>query len=261
MIVPDSIRMYDMDVANVTFDEMCEFLDERIRHRIPGFLVTPNVDHVCMFAKNPRFAEAYKRSCLAIPDGQPIMWSSKIFGMPLKQKLSGSDMVWAMSEFAAKNGHSIFLLGGHEGTAAQSAEVLKKTYPGLQVAGVNCPPMGFDKDPKQLQSVIDHLKKAKPDICYVALGAPKQELFMSHYMETTGIPASIGIGGSFDFVSGRTKRAPVWVQNSGFEWFWRLSMEPRRLWRRYLIDDLIFFHLFFQEIRTRMRRTLLWFTR
>ncbi|PCJ56741.1 MAG: hypothetical protein COA73_11700 [Candidatus Hydrogenedentota bacterium] len=258
---PDTVDLFRINVANATYEEFCNYLDYRIQNRLPGFIVTPNVDHVCMFHRNGRFHEAYERAFIAIPDGTPLMWSAKIFGTPLKQKLSGSDMVPALSEFAARKGYSVFFLGGHPGTAEKSAVALQEQYPGLQVAGVNCPPMGFDTDPKALQAVIDHLIKAKPDICFVALGAPKQEYFMSHYLDVTGIPASIGIGGSFDFVCGRTKRAPKWVQNSGFEWLWRLSMEPRRLWRRYLVDDLIFFHLFFNEIRTRVRGKILWFTR
>ena len=255
-IAPQSAEIFNIRLSRVSLEDVKRIFADRIERRIPGFVVTPNVDHVCLCYHNPRFREAYSRAFLHFTDGTPVLWAARLFGEEIPEKLSGSDMLPVLSEWAAMQGYSIFLLGGTPGTADKSAEVLRERFPGLRIAGVNCPPYGFEDDPRKIQEVIDHLRAARPDICFVGLGAPKQELFMNHYRDAAGVPVMMGVGGSFDFVAGRTRRAPGWIQDLGVEWLWRLSMDPRRLWRRYLVDDMVFFKLLYLEFNRRLRRFL-----
>lgn len=245
----DSAHLFDITITNLTFGDVCDRLRNHIDADRRGFIVTPNVNHVCLCYRNATFRDAYKDAFLALPDGIPILWASRLFGVPLKAKLSGSDMVPKLCAFAAENGYSVFFFGGAEGTADKSAQIMKERHPNLIVAGTACPPFGFEKDPAKLDAAIQEVRDAAPGICFVALGSPKQELFMQRHFQQMGANVSIGIGAAFDFISGRVKRAPLWMQHAGLEWLWRLMQEPRRLWRRYLVEDLVFFKLLWREFR------------
>ena len=242
-----SVTLFGMTISNITLEEALGDMSRQIVSREPGYIVTPNVDHVIEFQNNSEFREAYKNAFLVLPDGVPILWAGKLLKKPLKQKISGSDLVYWLSEHAAQHGYRVYFMGGAEGVAEEAAQILQTMYPGLQIAGFCCPPIGFDKDPVKNQEVIDGIRDARTDICFVALGAPKQDVWSYKYCQATGAPIHIGVGGSFDFVAGRTRRAPEWMQRSGLEWFWRLMQEPRRLAHRYLIRDIGFFALLWRE--------------
>ena len=246
-----SVTLFGMTISNITLEEALCDMQRQITAREPGYIVTPNVDHVIEFKNNPEFRKAYHDAFLVLADGVPILWSSKLLKKPLKQKISGSDLVYWLSEYAAQQGYRVYFMGGAEGVAEEAAGVLQKTYPGLQVAGWCCPPLGFDRDPVKNQDVIDQIRASKADICFVALGAPKQDVWSYRHHQATGVPVHIGVGGSFDFVAGRTRRAPKWMQKHGFEWFWRLMQEPRRLAYRYLVRDTAIIPLIWREWRAK----------
>lgn len=245
----DSAELFGITFASLTFDEVYEKLQERIDAGRIGFIVTPNVDHVCNFSRDRAFREIYLKAFMALPDGVPIIWASRMFGKPLKEKLSGSDLVPKLCAYAEKRGHSVYFFGGAPGRADESAAAMKARHPDLIIAGTDCPPWGFDKNPAQLAEAVAKIKAVKPTFLFVALGSPKQEYFMHGNGEEMGALVSIGIGGAFDFLSGRVRRAPVWMQQVGLEWLWRLLHEPRRLWKRYLVDDIVFFKLLWLEFR------------
>lgn len=248
----DAVTMFGMTINNVTLDEVFQAVSRQIRTREPGYILTPNVDHVCEFQENREFRDAYQNGFLVLTDGVPILWLSKLLGKPIKQKISGSDLVYWLTEYAAQNGYSIFLLGAEEGIAQRAGEILQERYPGLKIAGSYSPPMGFDKDPEKVAESVGIVRDAKPDICYVALGAPKQDLWSYRHYKETGVPVHIGIGASLNFVTGDTKRAPRWMQLCCLEWVWRIGQDPRRLAKRYLVRDLQFIPLVWREIwRTR----------
>jgi N-acetylglucosaminyldiphosphoundecaprenol N-acetyl-beta-D-mannosaminyltransferase len=151
-----------------------------------------------------------------------------------------------LCETAAASGKTVYFLGGSPGAASCTASRLSKDLPRLNVVGVDCPPNGFLEDPDECNRVADRIESAKPDLLFVGLGAPKQEYWIERYAH---LPAKVmmGIGGSFEFVAGFRRRAPLVVQKVGFEWLWRLCMEPRRLWKRYLIGNSIFLFLVFRQ--------------
>jgi len=213
-----------------------------------GYVVTPNVDHICLLQHDTTFQEVYRDAFLAIPDSTPLMWASRLLGKTLREKISGSDLIYSLSEHAAKRGHRVFFLGGVDQSVAEdTAGRLKALYPELTISGAYSPPFGFDKDPSKVAEIEETLRAAAPDICFTALGAPRQDYWNSRVCETCRIPVMLGVGGAFDFVTGRKRRASPILQKAGLEWAWRLCLEPRRLWRRYLVRDSYFFWLLFVE--------------
>lgn len=246
---PESVTLFGIKISNLDFEGACNRLEEGIASKTSGFVVTPNVDHVCKCYRMPAFREMYGRATLVFPDGVPIMWASRLLRRPLRNKLSGSDMVPRLCAFAAEKGYSVFFFGGSPGTCEQAAHRMKTEYPALRVAGTYCPEFGFENKPEQLDAAVEAVRSSGADLCFIALGTPKQEFFMDqHHAEMNTI--LMGVGGTFDFLSGRVRRAPGWMQRAGLEWFWRLMLEPRRLWRRYLWEDLGFIKILLHELVT-----------
>lgn len=243
------VELFGIRMASTSLHGLLTAVDQRIASGEPAYIVTPNVDHVVRYHDDPRFRKVYDEAWLRLPDGTPIMWVARWLGRPLRQKLSGSDLIYWLSEHAACRGYRVFLFGAADGVASATASILEARFPGLTVCGTYSPPMGFMDNPEEREKAIARLKETQPDICFVALGAPNQECWMREVLTACSIPIQIGIGASFDFVTGRRKRAPVRLQRMGLEWLWRLVHEPRRLGRRYLVDDLPFFPILWREWR------------
>jgi N-acetylglucosaminyldiphosphoundecaprenol N-acetyl-beta-D-mannosaminyltransferase len=170
----------------------------------------------------------------------PIVWAcNRYIGMTVP-RIAGVDLIEDVCRRGAANGLRVFLLGGRPETARTTAEVLCARYPGLEIAGVSCPPFGFETRQETLAPVLAAIAASKPHILFVGLGAPKQEFFIAKHVRPLRIPIAIGIGGSFEILSGCILRAPQWMQTTGLEWAFRLGQEPRRLWKRYLIGNIEF---------------------
>ena len=243
----NKIKICGVQINNVNFTETIRAVDELVHKKSRAFIVTPNIDHIVRLQKDFEFKKIYEEAALVLPDGMPILWAAKYLGTPLKEKVSGSDLFTKLCEISAKKEYKLFFLGGRECAAAKAADVLKTKYPGVQIVGAYYPSFGFEDDEAENMKIVEMIREAKPDILFVGLGAPKQEKWIYKYKDQHQAPVSIGIGVSFEFVSGMVKRAPVWMQKFGFEWLWRLMMEPKRLWKRYLIDDPVFFWLVLKQ--------------
>jgi len=243
----EALTLFGMPMNNVSLSELLIAFSKQIEAGEQGYVVTPNVDHVVEFEKNADFRAAYHNARYVLADGVPILWAGKLFGKPIKEKISGSDLIYWLSEYAAEKGYSIFLLGAQEGVADAAAKVLVEKYPGLKIAGTHSPSLGFEKDEESNNKVVQLVRDSGADICFVALGAPKQDLWSWRYHEQTGAKLCLGVGASFDFVAGRVKRAPVWMQRVGLEWTWRIMQEPVRMGKRYLIRDSRFLVLLWRE--------------
>jgi N-acetylglucosaminyldiphosphoundecaprenol N-acetyl-beta-D-mannosaminyltransferase len=214
-------------------------LDELDRGR-GGWVVTPNLDHLLRTTRDREFRELYSEATLRVVDGQILVWALALQRTPVPERVAGSDLISTLSEGAAARSRSVFLLGGNPGTAAKAAEVLKQRYPGLVVAGTECPPMGFDRDALAMARLSRRIHAAKPDIVFVALGSPKQELVIRHLRHDRPEAWWLGVGISFSFLAGEVQRAPRWMQRCGLEWLHRVGQEPGRLFRRYFVDGLPF---------------------
>jgi N-acetylglucosaminyldiphosphoundecaprenol N-acetyl-beta-D-mannosaminyltransferase len=207
-----------------------------------GWVVTPNVDFLERSDRDPGFRALLRAASVSVPDGMPLVWVARMAGMPVRERVAGSDLISSLSAAAAGRGLSVFLLGGSEGTAEAAARVLAERHPQLRIAGWMCPPFGYETDELELRRISSALGAARPDIVFVGLGSPKSELLIASLQLTHRSALSstwwMGVGVSFSFLCGEIERAPVALQRLGLEWAHRLWKEPRRLAGRYLLRDL-----------------------
>lgn len=232
------INFLNIKVDNLTMSEAIERIDKLILKKKPSYVVTPNVDHIVKLESDIEFQEVYRDADLILTDGMPLVWISKLKGSPIKEKVSGSDLFPKICELSAIKGYRIFLLGAAEGIADKAACKLREKYRNLNIIGSYSPSFGFENSPEEINKIIEIINKAKPDILAVGLGAPKQEKFLHKYKDELNVPVSLAIGATIDFEAGNIKRAPRWMQNAGLEWSYRLLKEPKRMFKRYIIDDL-----------------------
>jgi len=203
-----------------------------------GFIHTINLDLLRRLTGEPEYIACCRAPTIRTADGMPLVWASRLQRTPLPERVSGSSLIWSLSEAAAQRDRSVFLLGGAPGTAAKTAELLSERFRGLRVAGMCTPSLERGADPR-IQQVRQQLLSAKPDIVYVALGTPKQEEVIDALRNSLPTCWWVGVGIAFSFVAGEVRRAPRWMQQSGLEWFHRLLQEPR-LAKRYAIDCVPF---------------------
>jgi len=231
----------DVSIDNLSMAQVEDRVVDIITRGERGYIVTPNASHVVLFQKDQEFKEAYEKASLILPDGMSIMLCSKIIGKPLHEKITGVDLVFRLSSLAVKARYSVYLLGAEDWVIAETSRVLKERFPGLEIAGYH---HGYSEND---QEVIDEINKAAPDILFIGLGFPNQEKWISKHLEDLDINVAVCIGGVFDVISGKIKRAPRWMQGACMEWLWRLMQEPRRLWRRYLFGNSEFIFLVIKE--------------
>jgi N-acetylglucosaminyldiphosphoundecaprenol N-acetyl-beta-D-mannosaminyltransferase len=205
-----------------------------------GWVVTPNLDILRRLVRDDSFRRLTEEATLMVADGMPLLWAARLQGTALPGRVAGSDLISSLSEAAAEAGRSIYLLGGAPGTAQTAARTLQDRHPNLKVCGTYCPEMGFEHNAREKEKTIDHVVGANPDIVFVALGSPKQEALIRQLRMRRPQAWYLGVGISFSFLSGEVRRAPRWMQRIGLEWFHRLTQEPRRLAKRYLVDGLPF---------------------
>ena len=230
------IKFMNTEIDNLTMKETLIAIDKLIKKNQNAYVVTPNVDHIIQLEQGGELVEVYKNADLILTDGKPLIWISKLYGTPIKEKISGSDLFPRLCSLSAKKGYKMFFLGAAEGVAEKAAKNLTKRFNGLHVVGTYSPPLGFEKNDDEVQKIIKIIKEADPHILIVALGCPKQELFILHHREELGVPVSLGLGASLDFEAGNIKRAPKWMADHGLEWLFRITQDPGRLIKRYWND-------------------------
>ncbi len=247
------LRLGLLHIDPVTFTGALDAIEALVSARKGGSVFTPNVDHVVNVEADPHFCEAYAAASLSLVDGTPLLWASRLLGEPLPEKISGSDLVRPLMQRAAQRGWRVYLLGAGPGVAQEAAGVLEREL-GVNVVGVDSPriaarPGGVDESAQALE----RLRAARPDLVLVAFGSPKQELWIHAHAQALAPAVAVAVGASLDFVAGRVKRAPAWMSRAGLEWLYRLAQEPRRLWRRYLVNDPKFAAILLRSLR-RARR-------
>ena len=245
-----------MPLDALVFEQAVDQLMQLARGERNAYAVTANVDHIVRFVGSPEVRALYTEADLVLADGMPVVWASRALGTPLPERVAGSDLFPAMCARAADLGLSVFFLGGSPGSADRAAHVLQERHPSLRIAGICCPPYGFEDDPAEAQRVVQTVHDAHPDILFVGLGSPKQERWIVAHREIAGAKLSIGVGISFSFLCGDVARAPRWMRRVGLEWLHRFAQEPRRLWKRYLVRDPIFAWLVLRALLRRRRRRM-----
>ncbi len=220
-----------------------------------GWVLTPNLGIMQQIDRSVTTRQLVRGADLILADGAPVVWASRLQGTPLPQTVPGSSLIYSLAAGAAKRGVSVFLLGGNPGVPEVAAERLRERYPDLTVVGAFSPPFGFEDEPGELRRIREALDLTRPDIVFVGLGFPKQERLIA--LLRPHLPATwfLGVGIALSFAAGDLDRAPVVFQRLGLEWLYRLAQEPRRLYRRYLIEGLPFAgRLFGRALADRVRR-------
>lgn len=242
-------------IDNITMEQAMDEIVFMAKNGKNQLVVSPNVDNMVRLEEDQEFRKIYDKADLVLTDGQPIIWFSKFFGEKIKEKISGSDLSIKLCGKAAENNLSIFLLGAAEGVGEAAAKRMKETYKGLEIAGIYSPKMGFENDPQELDKIVNLINEADPDLLYLGLGSPKQEKFFISCKDRLNVPVALALGASIDFMAGEKRRAPVWMSNVGLEWLYRLCQEPKRLFKRYLVDDMRFFKYVFRYMKEENKKS------
>ena len=224
-------------INNIDMVETLKEIDNMISSGRKNYVVAINVDVVMKIEKDEYLKEIIDNADLVLVDGKPLVWIAKWQNHPVKANISGSDLVPLLCERATQNGHSIFIIGGKDGIAKQAKRKLEKEIIGINIVGTYAPPFGFEKDEQELDKINKIITDAHPDILIACFGCPKQEKWIYENYQRYDAKVSVCAGATVDFIAGNVKRAPRWMSNCGLEWFYRFLMEPRRLFKRYFIDD------------------------
>ena len=218
-----------------------------------GWIVTPNLDHLRLASLDPGLRGLIAGADLAVADGMPLIWASRLLGDPLPERVPGSGLIWDLCEDAGRNGHSVLLVGGAGAAGGRAAAVIAARYSGLERCSHLPLPMGFrPEDPGLVEPIREAVAASGADLVFVGLGFPKQERLIAALRPALPGAWFAGVGISLSFVAGEVRRAPEWVQTLGLEWVHRLAQEPRRLARRYLLHGLPFaVRLFRHALRRR----------
>ena len=230
-------------VNNVDMCEAIQAIENMIDGNKKSYVVAINVDVVIKIEKDTYLKQITDNADMVLVDGKPLVWIAKWYKKPVRAKISGSDLVPLLCEKAAKKGYSIFIIGGKEGVADRAKENLEKSISGINIVGTYAPPLGFEKDEVERQRINQMISKVCPDLLIVCLGCPKQEMWIYENYQKYDAKVSICAGATVDFLAGSVSRAPKWMSEHGFEWFYRFMMEPKRMFKRYFIDDIKVFKI------------------
>ena len=225
-------------VNNVDMNEALSAIDEMIASGKKSYVVAINVDVVMKIEDDPHLKKVVDESDMVLVDGKPLIWISKWHGNPVKAKISGSDLVPLLCERARDKGYSIFIIGGKDGIAEQAKKRLEDNLPGIKIVGTYAPPFGFEKDEVEIRKINSMISEAHPDILITCFGCPKQEKWIYENYQKYDAKVSICAGATVDFLAGNVNRAPRWMSEHGLEWFYRFLQEPKRMFKRYFIDDV-----------------------
>ncbi|MCL5795282.1 MAG: WecB/TagA/CpsF family glycosyltransferase, partial [Patescibacteria group bacterium] len=254
----DKIQILDININLVDIKQAIDIIDGFIKSKKPHQICTVNPEYIMAAQKDVEFKKIINNADLCVPDGAGLIWASKFIeksrvesrestsqkstssdqrlaSSVLTQRVTGIDLIWKLAQTGESKGYKFYFLGGKPGVAEQAALILKTKYPNLKIVGISegqsefpQANIKFNKD-NFAKKLVAKIKALSPDILLVAYGAPKQDKFIAKFKKELNVPAMIGVGGSFDFISGRIKRAPKWMQKTGLEWLFRLFIEPKRL--------------------------------
>lgn len=243
--------MFGLKFNNLNMPESINAIDKIIqenrKNMAASVLVTPNVDHIVNINKDSEFKEIYQRATLTLVDGAPVFFASRLLKKPLKAKVSGADLVPKIFELANRKNYTVFIFGSRDGIPQMAIDKVNQ-MPNYSVdIDYYSPPFGFESDAKEVEKGINKIKEFSPDILLVSLGSPKGERFIFENYKRLNVPISLQIGAAIDFLAGTVKRAPVWMQRVGLEWFYRFSQEPKRMYKRYFINDPYFLVILLKE--------------
>ena len=234
----EKVQFLNTYVNNVTMDETIAEIDNLVSKKKKSYIVAINVDVVIKIEKDSKLKKVTDEADMVLIDGKPLIWISKWHKQPIKEKVSGSDLVPALCGHAAKQGYSVFIIGGKDGVAEKAKQNLQSQYDGINIVGTYSPPFGFENDNSELLKINNMITACHPDILIVCFGCPKQEKWIYDHYKDYDATVSVCAGATVDFLAGNVKRAPKWMSNHGLEWLYRFFQEPKRMFKRYFVDDM-----------------------
>jgi N-acetylglucosaminyldiphosphoundecaprenol N-acetyl-beta-D-mannosaminyltransferase len=234
------VSLAGVELDALTSEQLIAYVLASLRDGRGGSVMTPNLDHLRQYRQNPEVRPLFHAASLVVADGKPLVWASHIQGTPLPGRVAGSELILSVTEAAAGSCLRLFLVGGAPGTAERASDVLANRFPGIDLVGVCFPPFGFERDLAEVTAIVNAIKAASPDLVYVGLPFPMADRLILRLREVLPEAWFFALGVSFSFVAGDLRRAPQWMQASGVEWLHRLASEPRRLFRRYLVQGVPF---------------------
>lgn len=238
------VNILGVGISAINMDMALHTIEGWIARCEPHYVCVTGVHGVMESQRDATLRRIHNAAGLVTPDGMPLVWTSRALGLRHVQRVYGPDLMLAVCERSAMQGYRHFLYGGAPGVADKLASCLRCLFPGIAIAGTYCPPFR-SLTPAEDLAVVEQLNTVQPDIVWVGLSTPKQERWMATHVQRLRAPVLIGVGAAFDFLAGVKRQAPRWMQHSGLEWLFRLMLEPRRLWRRYLINNPWFLWLLF----------------
>ena len=225
-------------VNNMDMEETIQTIDSFIQQKKRSYIVAINVDVVIKIEQDAYLKRITDQADMVLVDGKPLIWISKLHKRPVKAKISGSDLVPKLCEKAAEKGYTIFIIGGKDGIAEQAKRKLEKQLSGIKIVGTYAPPYGFEKDKNELDKINQMISDVHPDLLIGCFGCPKQEKWIYENYKKYDAMVSVCAGATVDFLAGNIRRAPGWMSDHGLEWFYRFTQEPKRMFKRYFVDDI-----------------------
>ena len=247
------IQLMNIMIDNMSMQEALDYISSIINARKKIMVVTPNVDHIVKLEDDVRFKNAYDNSGLVLVDGTPLMWIAKWYGTPLKEKITGPRLTEKVFELASQNEFSIFILGAADGVAKSAAQKMIEKYKNCNIVGTYSPKYGFEHDEREIKKIIETINRSKPDLLITGMGSPKTEIFLNEHLQDLDVHVAFSVGAAIDFLAGNINRCPEWINTIGLEWFYRFLKEPKRMFKRYFIDDLKIFNIALKYKKTERR--------
>jgi N-acetylglucosaminyldiphosphoundecaprenol N-acetyl-beta-D-mannosaminyltransferase len=238
------VQLFGCWVDNLSMDETLARVESFIQLGTPHQHVVVNVDKIVKAQHDPGLRDIINQCALVNADGMPVVWASRLLGKPLKERVAGVDLFDALMVRAAHKGWKVYLLGAKQDVVQDVKHIYQQRLPGIEIVGCRDGYWPHDED----AAVAAEIGASGADLLFVAVSSPRKEHFLGAHQATMRVPFAMGVGGTFDVASGRVKRAPVWMQRSGLEWFYRFLQEPRRMFRRYFIEDMAFVKLLLREL-------------
>jgi N-acetylglucosaminyldiphosphoundecaprenol N-acetyl-beta-D-mannosaminyltransferase len=233
-VPPPTVSVLGVPLALTDYERTMDWMDATIQQRRKGYVCVAATHTVVATQDDPELRAAVTGASLVVPDGQPVVWAMNALGGRLTNRVYGPDLMAKFCERSALTGARMFLYGGrNQGALVQLALNLRRRFPGLQVVGGYSPPFRTLSE-EEIDAVVAEINHARADVVWVGIGVPKQEKWMAALRDRLDAPVLVGVGAAFDFHAGLVPQAPAWMQSAGLEWLFRLSKEPRRLWKRYL---------------------------
>jgi N-acetylglucosaminyldiphosphoundecaprenol N-acetyl-beta-D-mannosaminyltransferase len=242
-------------IAMTDYAGAVEALDSMVAARERGYVCHVSVHSLTIALEDAEMADVFRRATLALPDGMPVVWAANMLGARLRGRVYGPELMLRFSERCAERGHRVWLYGGRDqGSLAQLALNLRRRLPGINIVGGYSPPFRTMTDEEE-DALVDQINAARPDVLWVGIGAPKQEKWMARMRDRLDVPVMCAVGAAFDFHAGRISQAPMWMQQRGLEWIYRLAQEPRRLLPRYVYSNPRFVLAFARQYLRERRRS------